>query len=344
VLYSREVIVWVTAMNILLRVAVTAVAAVLVVACGGGGGSSAITPTADITADNALVITQEVMATTVAANTLGDQTGIGAFSATASALGGQQTLASVTSIAQGYFLAGSASVQASAVTPQVQELCDFGGTVDIDPISDVSVKLIFTDCNGFGDLELQGIINGVMTLTINSENPLDISVVFSSFAITGDLIDSFQADGSIRVRLEDLTGAGEIYHDKLKIVFSNFTAMLEDKEFLLPRLDYTIEEYFSDNENWIKEAFSGSLEGDGISFSGIVNFNTVVPFKYDFNVGDFGAYTEGEMFISGAGGKEIHIAVDPGADNLLVEIDTDGDGEYDYFPTWTMEQIASLGV
>lgn len=72
------------------------------------------------------------------------------------------------------------------------------------------------------------------------------------------------------------------------------------------------------------------------AFNGTVSYTTRVPFAGEGRVSD---YTQGVLRIAGAQGTVIRVAVIDGATDLRVSVDTDGDGEFDYFPEWDWDDI-----
>jgi hypothetical protein len=326
------------AMKFFTRITTTVLTCSLLVACGGGGGGgggTTVTPTADITAANALEVGYEVYTSSVFPQQLLFEVGLGSTAAATGSLGEKGILLSAGELAGALASDKSGGFPSGIVTPQERIPC-LDGYVDTAILDDsppvVTVRFTFVGCQDFtyDGLVVPGLVDGVMELTINLNSDEQLTAVFVAFTID----DSVTIDGDLRVIEKDLTGPGEIYHE-LSEFYSTRLEIVEGLfRVVLLNYDYSYEELLSATEDFDQEDFRGGITG--VLFDGIVTFNTLVPFVYDY-INQY--YTQGEIVINGGNGDRIRVRVVDNSNDLIVEIDTDGDGEFDTNPDWTWSDI-----
>lgn len=327
------------AMKFFTRITTTVLSCSLLVACGsgGGGGSTTVTPTADITAANALEVGHEVYTSSIFPQQLLFELGLGLEAAASGSPGEKGVLLSAGEIAGALASDKSGGFSSGVVTPQERIPC-LDGYVDTAVLDDtppvVTVRFTFVACQDFSfeGLVVPGLVDGVMELTINLNSDEQITAVFVNFTVD----DSATIDGDLRIIEKDLTGPGESYHELSEFYSTRLEIVEGLLRVVLFNYDYSYEDLLSATENIDIEDLRGGITG--VLFDGIVTFDTLVPFVYDYNEA---YYTQGEIVINGGTGDLIRIRVIDNSNDLIVDIDTDGDGVFDTSPDWTWDDIYS---
>jgi hypothetical protein len=338
---------------------VSMLATVLLAACGGGGGGGAPTVTPPpqgaitITTTNAELVSAVVIGSI---DTLeGGSSGVGLITGVSVNQGGNgfdfsdfvvSQLGRFDVIRQQQLSSGIVGVAIGPVT----ELCSDGGSVTISGnVTDTTgtfiysgdtLSLDFNNCN-----ELGTVFSGGLDLVINAVNPdpydgvslpydLDISVVLRNLFLTEGGI-TLGSDGDMRLELsEDASGNHQ------EVLSGSFlVANLNGEAESLTNYNYDLS--YNDFTGDYTIVISGSI--NSTILGGAVTFTTLTPFTGDdfFATGDHP--TAGELFMESDSdpSQAILTALSDGI-NILIEVDTDGNGIYEGMVPTTWATLESL--
>ena len=315
-------------MNGISRVSLTLSLAIGLTACGGGGGGTGSpTATTVIADEDPLAITQEVAQTNETAQGLVIGFGGGIISADGAAT---ETTLSPGTIAAALVRREAENRALNAAQAAVLQNCSSGGTVDVNETQD-SISFQFTDCQGYSEFPVPGILNGGIVININSanQNGSTITATFS-FSINNFSVD-FNDDFSVADG--DFNGSLTFSDQFLEVELSTnrYSNTTDAGESVITNYNVSVR-----IDDISIEDFSGSLNGTG--FAGRVNFRTDPPLRFDtFAL----QYTSGKLIIEGADGSSIEVTAN-GTNFPAVDIDEDGDGTIDLQPTWSWDEIFGL--
>lgn len=210
-------------------------------------------------------------------------------------------------------------------------LCTDGGSVTTTgsisnpPVVGDTITLIFSSCNADGE-----ITNGEITMTIAEIPPnfdgtppytLRIDVVLTSLSVTDTSLGlTSVSDGDISILImEDLDGnlTTGISGISLENDVADNSETLSNYEFVVTR-------------NLVSNEFNAGMSGtlNSSFIGGSVSFDTSPSFSGDTDISVYP--TEGVLLITtDADNSQARLSAQPN-DLLLVEVDSDGDGIYEY--------------
>lgn len=229
-------------------------------------------------------------------------------------------------------------------TASVSE-CPGGGTFSIEFLGDGNtsgtpqegdgIKLIYANCSFDADSE---VIDGFVQFKyikvegVPYDNSADwlLSMEYSyDFSVTA-------TDGSVESQAGSFvwTASYDKSTGEVSYSYSNLSYTAPDGGTIVWQEDYSYESTVSGNGD-IEFAINGSAEYEGIS--GTITIETTEAFVLT----DDGRFLAGEMLITNSSdGSSIRIRADGNGD-LLIEVDSDGDGNYDVSITVSYQGLFS---
>ena len=307
-------------------------------ACGGGGGGGAAPQPAAITADNAELISAEVLAVIGLASGVGPSGAGGVIGSDAGGTGAEALRLGA---------AGRRTIlQAGALEAfGPEELdCIVGGTVviggdianfDTLTAGDV-INATFTDCDdGFGE-----VLNGALRLdVVVGANPTDdfenglfaaaFNATFTAFRIDAD-DGSFTTDGTARIDLDTTQSPEEAILSGTSLRFTQGSDRYTLTDFAVALLVNAL-----GNPATTQVAGTGTLASN--DFTGTVDFVTEV----DLVAAGDDDPDEGVVEVFGAAGSQIRITVQDSV-NLQLQVDVDGNDQTDVTIATTWEVLRSI--
>ncbi|HET9680231.1 MAG TPA: hypothetical protein VFP95_06710 [Gammaproteobacteria bacterium] len=225
--------------------------------------------------------------------------------------------------------------------------CPDGGTFSIEPLGDGNtsgtpqegdgIKLTYENCRFEAGAD---VIDGYVQFEyLKVEGvPYDtsadwlISMEYSyDFSVTA-------TDGSVESQAGSFvwTASYDKSSDEISYSYSNLSYTAPDGGTIVWQEDYSYDSTVSGNGD-IEFSINGSAEYEGIS--GTITIETTEAFVLT----DDGRFLAGEMLITNSiDGSSIRISADGNGD-LLIEVDSDGDGNYDVSITVSYQSLFSDG-
>ena len=333
-------------MNRVAKLFLIGLPAVLLIGCGGGGDGGGPTatvtaPPAEITSQNATVITGAVVQTALEGGGLGSFAGLGSGAGSILADPGSQLFATL----GGIHKSQTESLRAKAQSGVLQELipaqttpCINGGTVTVSGnimtptalTAGDTINLVFSACD-----DGAGVVSGTYAMRINSFSGDLISGSFSfgvTVTLTGfqvvDVGETVTANGDVTISLDTNT-------------MPTLTVSVTANELSVSTgaASHTLGN-FSVTETIDEGTFGYTMDASGTltssAFTGSVTFSTAASLQGD----GVGYAYSGELTITGAGSASISFMVLDGV-FVRLEIDLNGDGTPDEVIDATWDEVVA---